>query len=577
MMNLSYPEILTLNQKLNLDKKLTPYKISILSNITINQIKEILDYSLKLNGIRSKINIGQYDNIIQEVSKHSQSDLVIIFFELANLKENFHTKINLVSEKELREFTDFFKSTIDMILSNLKKTPLVLFNKFSPLIFSSFALEKNRLEKISEELNIYLEKKIDNNVKIIDIDKLISNLGINQSVDMRLFYGAKSLYSINFYKSYSEFINPIILSSLGKMKKALIFDCDNTLWHGILGEDGYKNIKMGDDSYEGRIFQQIQEKALELYDKGIFICLCTKNNYDDVIEVISKHKDMRLKKENFSVIKSNWKNKVDNIIEIGKELNVGLDSLVFIDDSDFELEFVKKKLPEVRLFKVPQDISKYYYLFNKEIQIFYKFNQTQEDKIRNIDFKNQLKRKKLRTKFTKIEGYLNSLNIKITINLNDKKNISRISQMTLKTNQFNLTTRRYSEKQIKNFLTNKKYLIFTLLLKDKFGDSGITGLAILKIEKPNNSSVIDTFLLSCRIIGRNVEYAFMNFIISYLKKKKINLVRSNYIRSKKNDQVKNFYEQCSFEIEKDKKEKKKYSVKINKYKPKLLKYIKINE
>jgi FkbH-like protein len=394
---------------------------------------------------------------------------------------------------------------------------------------------------------------------------------------MRLFYGAKSLYSIDFYKSYSEFINPIILSSLGKMKKALIFDCDNTLWHGILGEDGYKNIKMGDDSYEGRIFQQIQEKALELYNKGIFICLCTKNNYDDVIEVINKHKDMRLKKENFSVIKSNWKNKVDNIIEIAKELNVGLDSLVFIDDSDFELEFVKQKLPEVRLFKVPKDISKYYYLFNKEIQFFYKFNQTQEDKIRNIDFKNQLERKKLRTKFTKIEDYLNSLNIKITINLNDKKNLSRISQMTLKTNQFNLTTRRYSEKQIKNFLANKKYLIFTLSLKDKFGDSGITGLAILKMEKPNNSSVIDTFLLSCRIIGRNVEYAFMNFIISYLKKKNINLVRSNYIRSKKNDQVKNFYEQCSFEIEKNKKEKKKYSVKINKYKPKLLKYIKINE
>ena len=159
MMNLSYPEILTLNQKLNLDKKLTPYKVSILSNITINQIKEVLDYSLKLSGVKSKISIGQYDNITQEVSKHNQSDLVIIFFELANLKENFHTKINLLSEKELREFTDFFKSTIDMILSNLKKTPLVLFNKFSPLIFSSFTVEKNKLEKISDELNIYLEKK----------------------------------------------------------------------------------------------------------------------------------------------------------------------------------------------------------------------------------------------------------------------------------------------------------------------------------------------------------------------------------------------------------------------------------
>ena len=576
MKNLKYSEILSKNQKLKLAGNTKTYNVSVISNITINPIKEILDYSFKLDGIKNKIKVYQQDNIVDKIAKHSNTDALIIFFELANLKENFNTKVNLLSNRELEEVINSLKSTIDMILSN-SNTPMILFNKFSSLIFSSSAVEKNKFEYISEQLNLYLENKKDKKLKLINIDKIISSLGIKESIDLRLFYGTKSLYSVNFYKSYAEFIKPLILSLSGKSKKVLIFDCDNTLWHGVLGEDGRENIQMSDKNYEGRIFQQIQEKTLELYEKGIFICLCTKNNYSDVIEVIKEHKDMKLKENNFSLIKSNWKNKIDNIIEISKELNVGLNSILFVDDSEFELGLVNKKIPEVRTFKVPNDISNYFYLFNKETEIFHNLYETTEDKLRNQDFKNQLKRKSQKAKFIKIDDYLSSLNMKVKICLNDKKNISRISQMTLKTNQFNLTTHRYVEKQIKEFLENQKYLIFTLSLKDKFGDSGITGLAIIKVDKKTKTSAIDTFLLSCRIIGRNVEYVFMDYIIAYLKKKKIKLVRSSYIKTNKNDQVKNFYKECSFVLEKNENSNKYYSVSINKYKQSLLRYISIND
>ena len=215
MKNLKYSEILSKNQKLKLAGNTKTYNVSVISNITIDPIKEILDYSFKLGGIKNKIKVYQQDNITDNIAKHSNTDALIIFFELANLKENFNTKVNLLSNRKLEELINFLKSTIDMILSN-SNTPVILFNKFSSLIFSSSAVEKNKFEYISDQLNLYLENKKDKKLKLINIDKIISSLGIKESIDLRLFYGTKSLYSVNFYKAYAEFINPLILYTVPK-------------------------------------------------------------------------------------------------------------------------------------------------------------------------------------------------------------------------------------------------------------------------------------------------------------------------------------------------------------------------
>ena len=189
----------------------------------------------------------------------------------------------------------------------------------------------------------------------MNIDKIISHLGISTSIDNRLFYLSKILYSIPFLKSYVNHIKPILFSTIGLAKKALIFDCDNTLWKGILGEDGFENIEMSTNTKHGYIFSEIQSIALSLESQGVLLGLCSKNNFEDVMEVVNSHPDMQLKEHHLSIIKVNWKDKASNLKSISSELNIGLDSIVFIDDSQFEIDLVNEKLPMVTTIQVPSD------------------------------------------------------------------------------------------------------------------------------------------------------------------------------------------------------------------------------
>ena len=306
----NFPPLLEIDKKIKniKSKSFVEKKCYILRNITIETIEPYIKYLLIDQKIKLRVFYENFDNILQDSQKYSDSNVVIIFWELCNIIDGFHYKTELLDDKQLELIINKTKSEIDFVLKNLMKTSLVLINTFTSLPFSHSNIRKNHLDDLAKQLNHYLDEKIPPNVRLVDIEKVIASVGVSNSLDLRYFFSSKALYTIDFYKSYAEFVKPFIMSANGKAKKALIFDCDNTLWHGVLGEDGRENIQMSDKNYEGRIFQQIQEKALELYNKGIFICLCTKNNYDDVIEVINKHKDMRLKKENFSVIKRVNKN-----------------------------------------------------------------------------------------------------------------------------------------------------------------------------------------------------------------------------------------------------------------------------
>jgi FkbH-like protein len=559
---MKYSEIIRLNRELEGKLKEAEYKIVILSNIMVHQSKEICEYSLRIESVNANVLLGGYDNIVQDSSRFQDANAIIIFWEMYNFIDGLQYKIDNLSEREFKSIIEKIKIEIDLVLNSLDTTPLVLINKFSSLIFDRYQLSTSRLNQLKNLLNQYLEGKAPANIKLVDIDSVIACLSIDSSVDLRYYYSSKTLYSIDFYRKYFEHIKPIFLSATGKIKKALIFDCDNTLWKGILGEDGLNKIKP---------FQEIQFLALNLAKKGVVLGLCSKNNLNDVDGALKNHPDMILRDDSIVIKKINWDDKVSNLRSIAQELNLGLDSLVFIDDSSFEVELIKKELPEVSSFQVPTKEYEYGLMFRKVSNLFYNPSQTREDTQKIEIYKNQFRGLKDKDSAGNIEDYLKTLGLIISVYVDNLKQVSRISQLTQKTNQFNLTTKRYTENEIKNLINSESHSVISIGVSDKYGNNGIVGLAILDIAHPK----IDTLLLSCRILGRNIEYKFMDILVSLLKTKGIKEISSQYVKTMKNQQTLDYYNKCRFDVVSKSDDNSQYCLHVDNYTNKNIKYIEV--
>lgn len=325
----------------------------------------------------------------------------------------------------------------------------------------------------------------------------------------------------------------------------------------MLGEDGISGVKMSGD-YPGNAFQYFQEALLSLSKSGVILTLCSKNNEDDVKELWEKNPFVKIRPEHIAAYRINWNNKADNIRELAKELNIGMDSMVFVDDNPTERELVRQQLPMVEVPEFPKrsyELMEFYkHLVNEYFQIY---QLTTEDLSKTEQYKMNALRASEAAKFTDLTDYIKSLNIHIDIIKADEFNIPRIAQMTQKTNQFNLTTRRYSESDINNFILNGD-LVYCISVKDKFGDNGITGAII--INRKGDIAEIDTFLLSCRILGKNIEEAFIISMLEILFEKGISTVCASYIPTLKNSQVENFYERVGFALISKEDNGKKYKI-----------------
>ena len=578
MENLKYADILQLNKVMRNNIKGNPYRITFLSNITITSVKEILEYVLRINKINPIVEFGNYDNIVQDSSKCNESNLVIIFYNLRTVVESLNCFFEDISEQMYNDLKNRILSELDIIFNNLENTPSVIFNLFSLLDITSSNLRKSKIEFLVSTLNEYVSEKKTLNFNLVNTDKIISQNGITYSIDNRLFFSSKALFTLTFFKSYVSVIEPVILRNTGRLKKAIIFDCDNTLWKGILGEDGFEKIDMSRTSNTGRIFNSIQFIAAYLNKRGVIIGLCSKNNESDVSEVLMNHPDMILKDNFITIKKINWSDKVSNLKEIASDLNIGLDSLVFVDDSKFEINLINEQLPDVITLQVPVNLYEYPDHLLKLVYKYFNFSGINEDAQKTEIYKQQFFRESEKKKYNTIEEFLASLKISVSISINNENLIPRIAQLTQKTNQFNLTTKRYTENQILTFMKSSCDQVFALSVKDKFGDSGLTGVCILCTNRNDKSNVIiDTFLMSCRIIGRNIEYAFFDRIVKWLNNNQFLSISSEFIPTKKNEQVEHFYEGLGFKSLGNNIDSKKYLISVQDYKMKSIEYITVEE
>lgn len=571
---MTYTELLKANAELKLKVESNRiYEIEVLSNTIVNQSKPFIEYNLRKVGINANVTCGNYDNILQDATLINGKQLVLIFWDLCNLIDGFQYQANILENEIVKQIVSKTKGEIDLVFNSLNEVPLILMNKFSTLPFNYMLASENSLDQVCDELNSYLDQK-KKNIYFIDIDKIVSTLSISISFDLRNYYSSKALYSIDFFAKYAEFICPIVLSVQGKSKKVLVLDCDNTLWSGIIGEDGFDNIQMSSKSPKGVPFNEVQSIIKSLAEKGVIICLNSKNNEEDVNEVLEKHPDMVLRDQHVVLKMINWNDKVSNLREIALKLNVGLDSIVFVDDSDFEIELVKKYLPEVDVIQVPKTGYLYPTIMRKVSNVFFSISSTQEDRNRINSYKSNLKRNEDEARHLNIDDYLRSLELQMSIYLDEPSQIERMSQLSQKTNQFNLTTKRYTNAEIQNFTESKESMTFVFKVVDKFGDFGITGMAIVLLNDKN--AIFDTFLMSCRVIGRNLEFAFMNHILNELKANGIGLIEASYKRTIKNEQVEMFFEKAGFVCKNKSKDLKEYTLDLTNFISIDLPYIKVN-
>ena len=335
----------------------------------------------------------------------------------------------------------------------------------------------------------------------------------------------------------------IVKSIYGKNKKALALDLDNTLWGNVISEDGLDGIEIGPETPMGEIYLNFQKYLKKLKSLGIILNVVSKNDMDIALEGIEKS-DGVLKKEDFIKIKANWEPKSENIKNLSKELSLGVDAFAFIDDNLMERDIVQQNVPGVAVPEIGS-VEKYIDVIDKS-EFFEVTNITREDLEKTKQYKENALREESKSKFENYNDYLMSLDMKAEIKPFESKYYDRISQLSNKSNQFNLTTKRYTVEDIKSVAESDDYITLYGKLIDKFGDNGIVSLLIAHIIEPETICEIDLFLMSCRVLKRDMEFAMMDELVRICKEKGITCIKGSYLKTEKNSMVKDMYESFGF-------------------------------
>jgi FkbH-like protein len=449
------------------------------------------------------------------------------------------------------KITDDLKNMIRSF-TNKTKSKLIISNFIIPT-YSSYGILDSKmdhgLKSTINEINSNLENfiKTQQSVYSFDLNGFITKHGENNVFDYHKYFFGDIRISFEYLPHLANDLLGYVKAFLGLSKKCIVLDLDNTLWGGIVGEDGFDGISLG-PTPPGNAFVEFQKRILALHQRGIILAINSKNNFDDAIQVIKNHPYMILRETHFASVKINWIDKVSNMKNIASELNIGLDSMVFLDDDQANRELIRMQIPQILTVDIGNDPA----MYSPILMSLNDFDllQITEDDIKRGEMYLEEKNRKILMESTNLDDFLKQLEIKTEIKKVDQFSLPRISQLTLKTNQFNLTTKRYQEEDIRKFSQDQKMLVCGTKVEDKFGDNGITGVYIVKKNNPEEWFV-DTFLLSCRVIGREIEDIMMANILRQAKMEGVKKVKAQFIPTQKNQPASNFLSSYGFTLEGD--------------------------
>jgi len=553
-----YPLSEYLNKFIELDNEHKNHtNIAFLSSFTINGLSETVQVKCNEKKIYCDTYAGGYNQFSQEILNLKSKlydfspNLTFLILDLRSVLGDLFFFPYSYTEKEKKELINSKLNELFEIITFFVKnsnSKLVLTNFNSPS-YSSYGIASMKSNFNLKDMVLYMNKKLQeftinkNSIFIFDFDAFVSKFGEKNVFNYQNYFFGDIKIDLDYIPYFANELIPYIIAQLGISKKCIVLDLDNTLWGGTVGEDGFDGIKLG-PQLPGNTYLEFQKNLKALKNRGIILAINSKNNFNDAIQVINEHPNMILRKEDFSSIMINWNNKVSNMYEIAQELNIGLDSIVFFDDDPVNRELMRTSLPDILTVELPKDSSEYVNTLH-ELPEFSMFEITDEDSKRSEMYAQQQTRKEFEISTPNLEDLLRNLSLELIIKKSNNFTNPRISQLILKTNQFNLTTKRYTAEEILNFTNDENIIIGCAQVKDKFGDHGITGVFIIK-KLNSNEWFLDTFLLSCRIIGREIEKGILNYIINEAKKNGIKIIKSQYVRTEKNTPIQDFLPNCGF-------------------------------
>jgi FkbH-like protein len=535
-------------------------KVALLSSFSIEFLKQPLLVWGFLNGIDVDLYLAGFGQFQQEIRNPRSGlyafspEVVILAAEGKDwLPEIYRDYLgDLASGSEgfdalLSRFSDEFRSLLRSFRENCQATLLV--NNFAPPTWCQLGIldghtgsgQVQRVHALNDSLGSICRENP--GVMMVDYAGLVSRHGSLRWYDDRMDYYTKAPIAVEMLPHLSAEYMKFLRGITGQTRKCLVLDLDNTLWGGVLGEDGLDGIQVG-SVYPGNAYLAFQAEVLNLQKRGVLLAIASKNNVADVDDVFTKHSGMLLKREHFAASQVHWGQKSDSLREIARQLNIGLEHMVFADDNPAEIEEIARSLPMVTTIALPKHPEHFVRSLLEE-GLFDGINYSVEDRRRGELYRQRDEAELLRAQSGSLEDFYRSLDMEATFSPVDKSSLVRSAQLTQKTNQFNVTTIRLSESELAEHARNPNWLLATISVRDRFGDNGIVGLLIARVD--SGILNIETLLLSCRVIGRGVETAMLAYLCDQALRRSARVLQGRIVPTAKNVPVRDLYSRHGFE------------------------------
>jgi FkbH-like protein len=551
--HLEYFSLIKAARKLDRSGCTAKLKVAVLADFATQQLAQLLDVLFVQAGIDATLHVADYGVMDQEVLDPKSElyalkpDVVFVLQCTQALRER-HASIDgdrsslgdLVARECQQRWEMLRKHCGATIVQSLfalpTERPFGNYDRLVPESLTATTLRANaRLTEAARESNTLL----------LDVEALASWIGRKSFFDEKLWALGKTPCALEQLPWLAQGCVDIAATLRGRVVKCVILDLDNTLWGGVIGDDGVDGIALG-HAGDGEPFHRFQLYLRELKRRGIVLAVCSKNEEDAARKPFREHPEMVLREEDIAVFVANWNTKVDNIKTIREVLNLGFDSMVFVDDNPFERNMVREYLPQVTVPELPEDPADYVRALS-ELNLFETSAYTDEDRDRSRQYREESNRKLHEKAFTDVDGYLQSLAMKIAIRPFDTPNLPRIAQLIQRSNQFNLTTRRYGLPECEALMNDASVVPLYVRLADRFGDYGLISVVALRKEQEVRRLRIDSWLMSCRVLARGVEQHVMNHAVSVARSLGVERLVGEYVPTSKNKMVKDFYGRFGFE------------------------------
>ncbi|MGJ5153970.1 HAD-IIIC family phosphatase [Bradyrhizobium sp. HKCCYLR1023] len=531
---------------------LKPIRIAILSSATVDHVSEMVRLWLASEGFAAQFYIAPFDTIVPTILDKDgelyafEPEIVWIFTTGRDLRIDMPpgSAVDLVEDAVAAEvdmveglWAEVRKNCPALVIQNNADTPAIdIFGNFEGSVGWS-------RRSVIRKFNSRLADRASGGVVIFDYDHLSALYGQARWFEYRHWHHSKQPMTFDAMGLVGFTFARLVAAIKGQAKKCVVLDLDNTLWGGVIGDDGLGGIKLGNGA-TGEAFSQIQNYFKSLKQRGVILAVCSKNDVANAREPFEQHPDMRLRLDDVAEFMANWSNKADNIRTIAENLNIGLDSMVFVDDNPVERDLVRQYLPMVTVPELSDDPAEYVGLVHRQ-RYFETVAYSQEDAVRTDYYRANAQRRELQGSFTDQAQFQKSLLMEAEVGCADGMYLARSTQLINKSNQFHLTGTRYSEAEVRAFQADSNWTCRHFTLRDRFGDNGLISVVLMR--QDGLALVIDTWVMSCRVLGRAMEEFIANEIARVALARGCEVIRGRYVPSKKNKLVAQLYQRLGFE------------------------------